>query len=177
MPLDEAALQGLIDKQAIYEAMMQYCRGVDRCDEELMGSVYHDDADDHHGPFNGKAREFVAMFVPQSRDGSSFTQHMIGNFTVELAGDLARSEAYFVAYVGRVEDGVEYVDAFGGRYVDDWERRDGRWGVSAREVVHEWSRADAMGTEPFELPAEEFAQPSRDARGDLFFRPLGELRA
>lgn len=176
MPVDERTLQALVDKQAIYDALMQYCRGVDRCDADLMRSVYHKDAHDHHGAFSGRAWEFVELFVPQSREESSFTQHMIANMTIELDGDVAGSEAYFVAYVGRVEGDVEYVDAFGGRYVDDWERRDGRWGVTTREVVHEWSRADAFGTQDFPLPKDLFAQPKRDDREDLSFRAPGALR-
>jgi hypothetical protein len=176
MSVDEQALQQLIDKQAIHDALMYYCRGVDRCDEELMRSVYHEDAVDHHGPYTGNGWEFVSIFVPDSRANSTFTQHAIANLTIELDGDRAASEAYFVAYVGRQDGDTEYVDAFGGRYVDDWEKRDGKWGVVAREVVHEWSRANAVGTEAFELPKEKFAQPVRDDRGDISFQPPGALR-
>jgi hypothetical protein len=176
VPISESELQSLVDKQAIYDAMMLYCRGVDRCDEELMRSVYHEDAHDHHGGFSGPAWEFVELFVPQSRSESTFTMHLVGNMYIELDGDSASSESYFVAHVGRAADGVEYVDAFGGRYVDQWERRD-RWGIAAREVVHEWSRSNGYGLEPFDLPKELFAQPSRDRREDLSFRRPGALRA
>jgi SnoaL-like domain len=31
----------LLDKQAIHEALMHYCRGIDRCDEDLIRSAYH----------------------------------------------------------------------------------------------------------------------------------------
>lgn len=162
------SVQELLDKQAIHDALMRYARGVDRCDVELMRSVYHSDAFDHHGPFQGNAWEFVDQFIPSSRAESTFTMHMIGNILIEIDGNRAYSEAYFVAYVGREEGGRELVDAFGGRYIDRWERRDGKWGVSHREVVHAWSRGDAVGTKPFPLPAETFAQPVR-GREDLAF--------
>jgi hypothetical protein len=161
-------VQTLLDKQAIHDALMTYARGVDRCDVELMRSVYHPDAFDHHGPFQGNGWEFVDQFVPSSRATSTFTQHLIGNLLIEVDGHRAYSEAYFVAYVGRTEEGRELIGAFGGRYVDKWERRDGNWGVVHREVVHEWSRGDAVGTDRFELPAETFAQPVR-GRDDLAF--------
>ena len=163
-------LQELLDKQAIHDALMRYARGVDRCDADLMRSVYHRDAFDHHGPFQGNAWDFVDQFVPSSRESSTFTQHLIGNLLIEIDGDRAHSEAYFVAYVGRMEGDQELIGAFGGRYVDRWERRGGRWGVSHREVVHEWSRGDAVGTDPFELPAETFAQPVRGAEDLAFAR-------
>ena len=166
-PTDEA-LAALVDRQAIYDAMMQYCRGVDRCDEDLMRSVYHEDATDHHGAYTGNAWEFVDMFVPSSRAESTLTQHHVANFTVELDGDHASSEAYFVAYVGRMDGDDEVIDVFGGRYVDRWERRASGWGVTEREVVHEWSRANAFGTEAFPLPTDLFRQPVR-GREDISF--------
>jgi hypothetical protein len=162
------ALEELLDKQAIHDAMMRYARGVDRCDPELMRSVYHDDAFDHHGPFQGNGWEFVELFIPSSREDSTFTQHLIGNLLIEIQGDRAFSESYFIASVGRMEGGQELVDAFGGRYVDKWEKRDGKWGVIHREVVHEWSRGNACGTEAFPLDKDSFAQPLR-SREDLAF--------
>ena len=39
-----SALQILLDKQEIHEVIMRYCRAIDRCDEELLSSVYHPDA-------------------------------------------------------------------------------------------------------------------------------------
>jgi hypothetical protein len=171
-----AELRELVDKQQIHDALMRYCRGVDRCDEELMGSVYHPGATDHHGAFSGPAEEFVAAFVPGSRAESTFTMHAIANLTIELDGDRASSEAYFVAYVGRMTDDGEAVDCFGGRYIDQWERRDARWGVVDRTVVHEWSRADGLGREPFPLPTDLFHQPVR-GREDLSFVLPGAVRS
>jgi hypothetical protein len=162
------SVQKLLDKQEIHDALMRYARGVDRCDPDLMRSVYHPDAFDHHGPFQGNGWEFVEQFIPSSRETSTFTQHLIGNLLIEVEGDRAHSEAYFVAYVGRIEEGEELIGAFGGRYVDQWERRNDRWGVSHREVEHEWSRGDAVGSDPFELSKETFAQPVR-GREDLAF--------
>ncbi len=49
----EAALRLMLDKQEIHEVMMRYCRAIDRMDEELLRSVYHPDAIDNHGLFNG----------------------------------------------------------------------------------------------------------------------------
>lgn len=41
-------LQELLDRQAIYDVMMRYCRGVDRFDADLITSAYHPDARDDH---------------------------------------------------------------------------------------------------------------------------------
>src|SRR5690606_8703026 len=50
--LDEGALQAALDREAIHTVLMRYCRGVDRLDRDLIASVYHPDAYDHHGPSN-----------------------------------------------------------------------------------------------------------------------------
>jgi SnoaL-like domain len=154
-------LQVLLDKQAIYDAMMRYCRGVDRCDEDLMRSIFHGDA----RAFDTSAWEFVKHFVPDNRAATTFTVHAIANMTIEVEGDRAFSEAYFITYAGRDEGGREVVDAFCGRYVDRWERRGGNWGVTLRQVAQEWSRGNAFGTEVFPVPSSEDGTFRKPVRG------------
>ena len=52
-------LQAFIDKQAIQDVLVRYCRGVDRCDLEMLRSAYWEDATDDHGSLSGNAWEFV----------------------------------------------------------------------------------------------------------------------
>jgi SnoaL-like protein len=161
-------LQCLFDKQDIHDALMRYCRGVDRCDEELMRSAFHEDAI----AFATVAWDFVKHFIPENRAATTFTMHSVANLDIEVLGDVAFSEAYFVTYVGREEGGEEYVDAFCGRYVDKWELRDAHWKIVHREVVREWSRADAFGTGLFPVPPSEkdtFVAPLRN-RSDISYR-------
>ena len=60
--------------------------------------------------------EIVGLLGPNGA-GKTTTFYMTVGLTapdsgrVELDGDLASSEAYFVAFVGRAEDGTDYVDA------------------------------------------------------------------
>jgi SnoaL-like domain len=166
--IEGAALQELLDKQAIHDALMRYCRGVDRCDADLMRSIYHEDAD----AFGTNAWEFVDHFVDTNRAATTFNMHFMANISADIHGDVAFSEAYFIAYVGRKDEDAEVVDAFAGRYVDRWERRHGTWGVVHRDVVAEWSRGDIVGIEPFPLPESEqgtFVESRRD-RSDVSYR-------
>jgi hypothetical protein len=48
-------LQPLLDEAAIRRVHLDYCRGVDRRDWELVRRYYHLDAVDHHGPYSGGA--------------------------------------------------------------------------------------------------------------------------
>lgn len=163
-----ARLQNLLDRQEIHDALMRYCRGVDRSDEELMRSAYHEDAI----AFAINAWEFVKHFIPDNDAATTFTMHSIANLNIEVTGDKAYSEAYFVTYVGRQDGDEEFVDAFCGRYVDKWERRNGEFKIAHREVAREWSRANAFGTGTFPVPPSEkdtFITPLRN-RDDISYQ-------
>src|ERR1700722_16395209 len=54
------ALQVLLDKQAVAEVVLRYCRGVDRLDLPAVRACYHDDAVDHHTGFDGGPDDYVA---------------------------------------------------------------------------------------------------------------------
>jgi len=54
-----AEVQELVDRQKIYEVLTTYCRALDRCDVELMKTVYWEDRRDEHGVFDGNAQQFA----------------------------------------------------------------------------------------------------------------------
>jgi ketosteroid isomerase-like protein len=139
-----AAVHTLLDKQEIHECIMRYCRGIDRCDEELIRSAYHPDAYDDHGGFKGTVDEFVSWIIPALLRAWKGTLHFMGNELVEVQGDVAYSESYFVAYHRLDRHGKEFDTVFGGRYVDRFERRNGVWRIARRTVVHDWSRVDPL---------------------------------
>jgi hypothetical protein len=126
----------LLDRQEIVDCLHRYTRGADRLDEELLVSAFHEDAIDHHGIVTGTARDFVAYWWPQQ--GTRVTsQHYLGNPTIEIDGDIASSETYFLS-VNR-QRGETEVKLVGGRYVDRLERRDGEWRIAERVVLGEWT--------------------------------------
>jgi len=92
-------MRELLDKQAIHETLMRYCRGIDRCDEDLIRSAYHPGAWDDHGEFRGTVEEFVPWVLERLQsDPGMVTNHSICNEYVEVRGDVAYGEAYLVAY-------------------------------------------------------------------------------
>lgn len=135
------ALQDLLDKQAVYEVVLRYCRGIDRLDLELVRSCYHPGAVDHHTGFTGSRDEYVA-WVGQGLQRFSGTMHLVANHLVEIDGDVAFSETYGNAHhwgVPADDPGLNFVSGF--RYVDRLDRRDGEWRISERHAVREWTRA------------------------------------
>jgi len=137
--MDEKKLQLLWDKQEIHDVLIRYCRGIDRRDEELLRSVYHDDAVDLHGAFNGPASEFVTYFLEGSA-GARFlgNTHSLSNILIEVQGDIAYSESYVTSWHPIKRDGADFNWLLAGRYVDRFERRDDVWKIARRQLVLDW---------------------------------------
>jgi SnoaL-like protein len=148
--------------EAIRQAALRYCRGVDRLDEELMRSAYHDDATDDHGVFVGPAAQLCARVVRSHRRYES-TMHCVLNHAIEVTDERhASGEIYNVTYLVRREpDGSCHLDTWWGRYLDQYECRDGRWAITHRTCVHEWTRSEPMGP-AMPIDAQRFRQGSAD---------------
>lgn len=129
----------LLAKHACMELVYRLARGLDRCDEGELRSVFHADATDDHGLFKGSAAEFVDWVLPQLR-AMERTQHLIGNVLIDVAGEKAWGESYFVASHDLLDAGgqqLRYVAS--GRYLDHFEKRDGEWRIAHRGCVYDWS--------------------------------------
>ena len=137
MSYDSRLVRELTDRHAIADAVQRYCRGVDRCDTELICSAYFDDAVDDHGSFKGNAWEFAEWANKVHQRVWASTMHVIAHHTVELDGDVAHGETYVVAYLRRLDGSA--IDVAGGRYIDRFERRSGEWRIADRVFVWEWS--------------------------------------
>ena len=133
------------DRQAIYDQLVRYCRAVDRCDEAELRSVYHPDAYDDHGEYQGDVDGFVAFVQQEVQARFRTTMHKLGNVLIEIDGDVAQSESYAVTHHIRAEDGRDVDDLIIGiRYVDRFERRHGEWRIARRELRFEWQRLEAL---------------------------------
>ncbi len=148
-------------KEAIREVANRYCRGVDRLDVAMMASAYHDGAIDDHGVFVGDAAEFCERVVTTHARFEA-TMHCIFNHTIEIDDHThARGELYNTSYLLRtLEDGTREVDTWWGRYVDRYELRDGRWAITHRICVHEWTTTAPIA--PMAIPAELFKHGGAD---------------
>lgn len=167
-------LNQLIAHEAIRQVLYRYCRGIDRGDPDLVASVYHADARDDHGTFQGSAREF-AQVVTAGMDRQTLTaQHHITNVLIDLHGDSADVESYFLALHPSGEGAGETLAQVGGRYLDRFERRDGEWLIADRQVILDWTRSSLPG-EPWET-ASAFAQGGR-READPSWARLGGISA
>ncbi|WP_216892232.1 nuclear transport factor 2 family protein [Nocardia alni] len=141
-------LQLLLDERAIRRVILRYCRGIDRGDVELVRSCYHPDALDVHGRYRGDAHGFAEHAVTVLTERYEVTSHAVHNCLIEITGDTAHVETYFVAHhESRATDPDRHTYRFGGRYIDRFIRADGQWAISRRVLVRDWSARDPLSSE------------------------------
>ncbi|MCB2047651.1 MAG: nuclear transport factor 2 family protein [Novosphingobium sp.] len=136
--MSEAALADLLAKQAITERLNDYCRAMDRIDDDLGRSVFHADAPADYGPniYQGTGYGFID-YVHQAHVPMISTNHKISNVSITVDGDRAGSETYVTMH-GRVQgegDTVMEIHSIG-RYLDQWEKRDGQWRIANRRYLN-----------------------------------------
>jgi hypothetical protein len=134
-------LQRISDRADIVDCLHRYAHGMDRHDREMARSAYHEGAIDDHSAFVGEVEAFLDWsFAYQSTHARH--QHYVTNHHIELDGDVAQVESYYL-FVASDHDPAAPVRLFGGRYVDRFERRDGRWAIAARTCIPEWQTKGA----------------------------------
>lgn len=159
-------LDELLDRQAIHDCLLRYTRGIDRHDVAMVASAYHPGAIDDHTHYIGPGETF-GEWANGAHDATwAAHQHYVTNTTIDLEGDHAHVETYWIV-AGRRKDSNE-TDMHGGRYIDRFEKRDGRWAIADRVCVYEW------GLRPEDAATSLAAFPlgTQDAGDISFMRPL-----
>ena len=149
-------LEMLLAKSEIEDCLKRYARGVDRRDWEGVRACFHPDAIDHHGEFRGTCDEFI-VWVSARHAEIPFAMHYLLNCLIEFMSDRSASvETYFWA-IQRRETRSEAGPAAGtdfevfGRYVDQFEKRDGVWRIADRKVTYD-----------FDPPVAQLQPPAQD---------------
>ncbi|MNZ90231.1 putative lumazine-binding protein [compost metagenome] len=140
--------------------LVRYCRGADRCDEELIRSVYHDDAYDDHGYWRGSGSDFASFVCARLTAANLATTHSISNVLIEVDGDFARSEAQVAATLVR-KGSPRLADVMGARYLDRLSRRNGEWKIDERTVVLDWHKVESWSEEQAPIPLDGFMRGAR----------------
>src|SRR3546814_21199256 len=89
-------------------------RARDRHDSDYLREAYRHDAWENHGAFQGRARDFVSRSGKEHAAFCKSHLHHLSNHRIDVDGDLAHAETYFLAGLQRT-DGVTGMG--GGRYV------------------------------------------------------------
>ena len=155
----EAQLQRLIDRCAIEDVIQRYSRTLDWLDEEGQAGCYWPDGLIEYGFFTGKAEDFLPVVMETER-GLARRWHMLSQPLIRFHSEVsASSECYGIFGGGRSqEDGTIAGDLIGGRYLDEWEKRDGEWRISARKYILDWKTP--ITDQPMFAPDPQFPLPT-----------------
>jgi len=154
----EAKVQELLDKQAISEVLQRYSRTLDWLDDAGQASCFWPDAPIDYGFFTGSAADFIPVVMAIER-ASQRRWHFLSTPSIALRGpERASAECYgFATGIREGEDGTWSGGLYGGRYLDEFEKREGEWKIAARRYIMDWKLPldDQPGNEPnpdFPLP-------------------------
>lgn len=165
--MEEAAFQDMLARQAITDRIHDYCRAMDRIDDDLGRSVFHADATADYGTmFKGTGYGFID-YVHEAHSAMLAQNHAVGNISIRVAGDNAGSETY-VTMRGRMKgegDAVMQITSIG-RYVDRWQKRDGEWRISERRYLHVMDELHTVAMAAYETAgARDRSDPSYEVLG------------
>lgn len=137
----------LEDREAIRDVITAYAHAIDRRRWDIMGNLFHDDAEFVFGTLAGDWRSFV----DQARaviDPCLATQHQLGQIMFSFEGDTCHTETYMTA-MHTIPPGYPVPEIFppkddiysaviAGRYIDVFEKRDGAWKIAKRTGIYDW---------------------------------------
>jgi hypothetical protein len=133
------AINALIDREAIRNAVARLARGEDRRNADLIRSCWWEDAHFDYGVHNGDFATYLAWVVPGA-DAIIDTQHLLGQTHIELDGDTAKAETHVCSYHRVAMADGDHDTIIGGRYLDTFERRDGDWRIADRVMLYDWEQ-------------------------------------
>jgi hypothetical protein len=157
-------IEELAARAEIHDALLRYCRGLDRLDMSLVRGAFHSDAYIHFpeslhiGGVEGFF-EFLEKEMPRFRR----TMHNLGNSLIEFDGPRT---AYVETYLNADHEGTDQHQwknetvRLWARYLDRFEERDGRWAIAERKMLVEW-----MYRYPSEGWFDDHPDASVDTRG------------
>ena len=168
----QAQLQELLDKKACEELVVRYGRTQDWLDTPGQHSCFWPDADIDFGFFVGNGEDWVNTVMPHEQQAVR-RWHLSTNVIIQVDGDKATGECYGIA-VGshRDEAGELHDNMYGGRYLDEFERRNGEWRISKRRYVLDWgtqfpNALEALTPSDFALNILQIPEPDHPE-----YRPL-----
>jgi hypothetical protein len=136
----DAAVQALIDHNAIVALCVQYATALDSRNWALLRDCCVSDiVADYAGIGRIDGYEALEEVCRAALEPLQASQHMIGNHAVVVNGDEASGTTYFRAQHIRLgtPGGDRYIVA--GIYTDRFVRRDQRWRIAHRKLDVVWS--------------------------------------
>lgn len=154
----DAQVQALLDKQTIAEVLQRYSRTLDWLDDAGQAGCFWPDAHIDYGFFTGSAADFIPV-VMQIERASQRRWHFLSTPSIALhSAERASVESYGLATgIREQEDGSWSGGLYGGRYLDEFEKRDGEWRIARRTYIMDWKLP--LENQPSNEPNPDFPLP------------------
>lgn len=136
----------VIDRLDAAAVTTRYAQAVDRRDWPTVGSFFGEGSTVVGTRFTAPRESYLEQ-LESAVERYGRTMHFIGNQVVDVDGDQAEVESYAVAYHFAHADGEADLTV-GVRYQDELARQDGRWVITRRVVVADWSNSGGTLTLP-----------------------------
>lgn len=125
-------LEDLLAERDIKRQLITFARAMDNRDWEAIGAIITEDVRADFGIGEVQGRSALVEFMRSFLDNCGTTQHLLGNFIIEVTGDTATSESY----VSDMHLGKDNSDNLSfrtlGNYSDTWKKVGGVWLITQR---------------------------------------------
>ncbi len=168
--MSNADLQQLLDKQAIEEVLIDYCRCLDEMALDDLAALFTDDCAVSYGPgpaLESQSRADLAKSLQRMWRWSR-TSHHLANARIWLDGDQARAVSYVEAWHERPDGSSATI---WGQYRDRLVRQAGTWLIAERRM--EMNGSDAGFTVNI-YPLDRRPPPDGWTAPDIDHPPRGE---
>jgi hypothetical protein len=143
----EQQLQELLDRKACEDVLQRYGRTLDWLDGPGQEACFWPDAEIDYGFFQGSGTDWVPI-VMSVETAAPRRWHVSTGVMVQIKGGTAKSECYGLSVGSSENEQGELVDTmFGGRYLDELEKREGQWRISKRQYIADWIHQFPNGLE------------------------------
>ena len=126
--------RALEDRIEIVALLDRYAEALDSRRFELLEQVFAPDVDFDFGEWRARTLAQAVASIRSYLDGCGPTQHLLGNYRVEVDGDRARSRVYVRASHLGVGSAAGKTYEMAGEYADELRRTPQGWRSSARWV-------------------------------------------
>lgn len=167
----EAAMQQLLDRQAIHECIKRTARGNDRFDIDLIVGSYHDDGQHELGQRLISGQDYGDHANHAHAGIAEANLHNVTMHLCEIDGDTAHAESYVIGLFA--DKGGEMSRVLAGRYIDRLERRNGEWKIALRRATVEVAlEGRAILPNGSGMPGSGYLLGNRDRTDPSYHRPL-----
>jgi ketosteroid isomerase-like protein len=123
------------ERLAIEAVLVRYATALDSRDYAQLDQVFLPDATARYvGVEFCRGRDQIVSFVSTVLQQCSVTQHLLGNFRIEIAGDTATAKCYLQAIHTGKGEFSEALHTVWGEYSDQLQRTESGWLIRHREL-------------------------------------------